>query len=139
MIKVIELKDGYARLKDGTPVILPDELELQFKSVGYDLTHAFITLRNGETAAKFRLKSPFKVDGKLLYAGKLCGRIDAYLGDEVSAPYKTWDLLPIRIVETENGDIELFDQLTAIEEKIAVLDTFEERLKVLEDKHKLIK
>ena len=137
MKKIIELKGGIARLKDNSAVLLPDDLELEFKSVGYDLTHAFITLKNGETTAKFRLTQPFKVDGRLLYAGKLLGRIDAFIGDETT-PYKSWDLLPIKITETEDGKIEVFDYLTRLEEKISAIDDIETRLVALEKKHELV-
>lgn len=138
MTKTIELKGGIARLKDNSAVLLPDELELQFKSVGYDLAHAFITLKNGETTAKFRLTSPFAVPDGFLHAGKLCGRIDAYIGEETT-PYKSWDLLPIKIVETENGEIKFYDQLDRIEQAISVIPDLITRLTALEDKHKLLK
>lgn len=138
MTKTIELKGGIARLKDNSAVLLPDELELQFKSVGYDLTHAFITLKNSETMAKFRLTSPFTVPDGFLHAGKLCGHIDAYIGEETT-PYKSWDLMPIKVVETEDGEIEIYDQLDRIEQAISIIPDLITRLTALEDKHKLLK
>ena len=118
MKKIIELtKDNIARLSNTEPFLLPDIFELEFKSIGYDLSSSFITLKNGIKRHKVPLSSPFTVPNELLFAGNLNICIDAYLNGKL---LKHWEIIPIRIIETENTLIG-FDVLAKIEEQIVQL------------------
>lgn len=115
MIKKIKLDGSYVRLLDKEPFLLPGELILEFQHIGYDLSNAFITLKNGEKIEKFTFEKPFKVPKEFLYAGDLYVKVEMYLGDTKA---KDWNCLPIRLVETETG-LTGFDLLASLEKKVS--------------------
>ena len=116
MIKQITLtKNSLARLEDKEPFLMPDFLELEFKSIGYDLTNAFIVLKNGEKQGKFRLEKVFRIPDEFLFAGVLNMSIYAYINGEL---LKQWNVLPIKFIETEN-DVQGFDYFGEIERQIS--------------------
>lgn len=114
MEKTIELKGSIARLLDKEPFLMPDNLILNFKHVGYDLSNAFITLRNGEKIVKEKLSKPYKVPVEVLFTGDLHTKIEMYLDGKKA---KEWLGAPIRVVETEQG-LQLNDLLYELERKI---------------------
>lgn len=130
MKKTIELKGSIARLLNKEPFLMPDELELDFKHVGYDLSNAFITLKNGEKVIKEKLSKPYKIPEEILFAGDLHIKIEMFLSDEKA---KEWNSPAIRIVETEMG-LQVSDLLFELEEKIVntvSLSTYNEMIKQL--------
>lgn len=131
MRKTIELTK-YARLVEHEPFLLPDLLEIDFQSCGYDLSNAFITLKNGEIKEKYKLSRPFIIPDRFLFVGELQISIDAYSKDSL---IKHWDCLPIHIRETEEG-MQCFDFLGKIETQIEKLT---ERIAKLEKAHEIIK
>ena len=119
MKKTIELnRDGIGRLAKHEPFLLPDGLEIIFKSCGYDLTNAFVSLRNGTVKDIYKLTTPFKVDEKFLFGGNLNISVKAYSGDIC---VKTWSILPIKLVEADY-EIQAFDYLGDIEERLEKLE-----------------
>lgn len=114
MIKTIELKGSIARLLDKEPFLLPDNLILEFKHIGYDLSNAFITLRNGEKIIKEKLTKQYEVPVDVLFEGDLHVKIEMYLHGEKA---KEWTGAPIRVIETEKG-LQLNDLLYDIEKKV---------------------
>lgn len=120
MIKQITLtKNSLARLSDKEPFLMPDFLELEFKSIGYDLTNAFIVLKNGEKQGKFRLEKVFRIPDEFLFAGVLNMSIYAYINGEL---LKQWNVLPIKFIETENK-VECFEFLSELEKQLNELKT----------------
>ena len=90
MKRVIELTtNNIARLDNVEPCLLPDGLELEFKSY-YDLNNAFVSLRNGVVKGQYKLTSPFRVDDKFLFGGNLDIGITAYHNGE---KVKQWFVL----------------------------------------------
>ena len=119
MIKTIELtKSNVARLGDTEPFLLPDELVLQFKSTGYDITNAFISMENGEKKVQYKLTNPFYLPPEVLFAGELNIGIHSYKDGK---KIKSWYCLPIEIIETEHG-VFVFDVLHEIEKRIQLLE-----------------
>ena len=119
MIKTIELtKDRFARLSDREPFLMPDKLELDFNSIGYDLTNAFINLKNGEISERYKVERPFIVPEHFLFAGNLYVSIDAYLEGTL---VKHWDVMPIKIIET-TGEVYCFEFLSDIEKRLANIE-----------------
>ena len=131
MIKIIELSK-YARVVDHSPFLLPDTLEFDFESCGYDMSNAFITLKNGNIQETYKLTRPFEVPSKFLFAGELYISIDAYIKGNL---IKHWDCLPLLIKETEVG-MQCFDFLFEIEKKMLAN---EKRIETLEKAHEIIK
>lgn len=118
MTYTIELKkEKIARLSNKEPFILPEILELEFLST-YDLSNAYITLKNGENKATYKITKPFTVDNKFLQAGKLYLSICLYV-DGVAA--KTWEVAPIKIFEAK-GKVYAFDELTRLESRVEYLE-----------------
>ena len=119
MVKIIQLgTEKTGRLLNKEPFIMPDKLEFTFNSIGYDLTSAFITLKNGEIKEKYKLTQPFTVPDKFLFAGILNIGIDAYKN---AVLIKHWDILPIKIVETHEN-LECFDLLADIDKRLTALE-----------------
>ena len=115
MVKKIKLLNYYARLIDNEPFLLPDDnLTLNFKHQGYDLSNAFISLRNGERTAKYKFNNLFVVPQEFLFVGDLHIKVEMYLDGEKA---KQWIVLPIRIRETDNG-IQAFDVFSSLEKQI---------------------
>ena len=132
MEKKIELnKNGVGRLVEYEPFLMPDKLELNFIAKDYDLSNAFVYLRNGQKNGKFKLTSPFRVDNDYLSAGYLNARVELYLGEDLA---KRWDILPIKIIETPTG-YEVKDYLGELEKNLADLT---EKVAKLEKQHKII-
>lgn len=133
MIKKIMLnKQGIGRLLEKESFLLPDEISLEFLSEGYDLSNAFISLRNGKKEGVFRLSSPFKIPSEFLFAGYLNCRVTLYNGSNVA---KKWDILPIEIIEVPTGT-EMRDYLGELEEKLVIL---QQKVEYLEKQHEIIK
>ena len=61
MEKTIKLLENHARLDDYEPFLMPDKLIVNFEHKGYDLSNAFITLRNGEKIEKFKFLNHFEI------------------------------------------------------------------------------
>ena len=119
MIKVIELrKSNIARLTDREPFILPNKYELEFKSIGYDISNAFVSLKNGTKKCLYPLTNPFLVPDSVLFAGTLEIGVKAYKNGEV---IKEWGCIPVKIKETEHG-VMCFDYLAELEERILKLE-----------------
>ena len=115
-------KETVGRLSNREPFLLPDNLIFDVKSIGYDLTSAFITLKNGNIQDKYKLTLPFVVPDKFLFAGILNFSIDAYQKGEL---YKHWAFLPIKIIETNEG-LECFDLLADIDKRVKALEKLHE-------------
>lgn len=129
----IELtKTGIGRLANREPFLLPDELEFSFIGNGYNLENAFITLFNGDESIHAKLTNPFKVDKKVLFGGLLNGQIKSYVGETL---VKTWNILPLKLVETEKGT-EIKDYLKTLENRVSDL---EEDVAKLIKQHEIIK
>ncbi|MBO7214565.1 MAG: hypothetical protein J6V66_03605 [Clostridia bacterium] len=123
MIKTIKITKTVARLKDNEPFLLPDSLSFDFENeVGYDLTHAVISLKNGEKTVKLRLMRPVVIPNELLFAGRLYVNIDLYNGDKV---IKHYELLPLAIEEAENT-VKIYDELDDLKKRIEKLEKFHE-------------
>ena len=119
MKKIIQLgTEKTGRLLNKEPFLLPDKLELDFQSIGYDLTSAFITLKNGEVKEKHKLIRPFTVPEKFIFAGLLNISVDAYKNGVL---IKHWDILPIKIIET-NEKMECFDLLADLDKRLTALE-----------------
>ena len=117
MIKNVKLFNNFGRLADSEPFLLPDTLSLRFRHQGYDLSSAFVTLKNGEKIGKVKFSNPFNIPKEFLFAGDLSLKIEMYLGGEVA---KQWNMLPIRILETPTG-LETFDVLTELEKELQTI------------------
>ena len=123
MIKTIKITKTVARLKDNEPFLLPDSLSFDFENeLGYDLTHAVISLKNGEKTVKLRLMRPVVIPNELLFAGRLYVNIDLYNGDKV---IKHYELLPLAIEEAENT-VKIYDELDDLKKRIEKLEKFHE-------------
>lgn len=119
MKKIITLtKNRLARLSDKESFLMPDNLVFEFQSIGYDLTHAYITLKNGDKKVRLPLSKELTVPNDLLFAGLLYGSIHAYLDGIL---LKEWDILPIRIFESKE-DVYCVDFLLEIENRLAKLE-----------------
>ena len=117
MVKTIKLLDNYAKMVEHEPFYLPDKLIVKFKHIGYDLTNAFITIRNGTKIEKYKFANPFVIPSEFYFAGDLYLKVEMFLGGEVA---KQWTMLPIRIIETELGLVG-FDLLTSLENEIKAI------------------
>lgn len=118
MKKRIELnKNNVARLDNTEPFLMPDGLELEFNST-YDLTNAFVSLKNGEAQGQYKLTKTFKVDEKFLIAGTLNVGVIAYHN---GTPIKKWAILPIKIIESDYGVV-AFDYLADIDKRLSALE-----------------
>ena len=110
----IELRnDGIGRLTKSEPFLLPDELQLEFKSKSVQLNNAFISLKNGNEKGQFKIKNPFVVPQRFLFGGNLEMSVKSYVGETV---VKKWAIIPIKLVETEYG-IHAFDFLEVLNTK----------------------
>ena len=116
-MRTIHLERNYGRLANREPFLLPNELKLKFDHVGYDLSNAFITLKNGLVKEKYKFTNPFIVDKKFLFTGRLFAKLDMYIGDK---KVKSWDCLPIEIKETDEAVI-AWDLLSLLEKEIKEL------------------
>ena len=116
--KVILSSGKWGRLEDKEPFLLPGELTLEFKTVGYSLTNGFVTLKNGNEEERYRLTPFFKIPDKFLFAGILSISVDVYKGNTC---INRWEIFPLRIIETE-GDTFVYDYMYALEERIAALE-----------------
>ena len=130
MIRKITLgKDNVARLGNTEPFLLPGKLAIEFES-NYDLTTAFISLKNGKIEGIIPLKKHLEIPSEFLFAGTLNLAVKLYHRDTV---VKEWYCLPIRIIETEFG-IQAFDLLGDIEKRLKAIEesaTTKEEHKVL--------
>ena len=133
MVKTVELKrDGIGRLVDCKPFLLPDVLEIQLKTVGYDMSDVFVSMQNGTIRAHKKVENnTFEVDKELLFAGFLNMRVHMYHDGKEA---KIWDVYPIKLVETNFG-IEAFEYLRVIEEKV---DKVQEEVNELKKQHEII-
>lgn len=114
MKKTIELNpNGIGRLVEHEPFLLPDELEIDFKSKSYDLSNSFVSLKNGKETGQYKLTFPFNVEKRFLIGGKLEITVKSYVKE---TPVKTWAVIPIKMVESKYG-IHAFDFLSALEDK----------------------
>lgn len=132
MLKIIQLDRKGARLVNREPFLLPDNLQFEFENIGYDLSNAFITFKNGEQKEHLKLVKPLTVPDSVLFAGKLEIRIDIWNDEKV---IKTFYLPPLEIVETDTG-IEVLDIVYQYQKTL--LD-FNKRLTALEKKHEFYK
>ena len=115
MKRIIELnRNGIGRLVNHEPFLLPDGMELVFKTSGYDLSNAFVSVRNGTVKDIYKLTTPFKIDDKFLFGGNLNLSVKLYSGETC---VKTWAVLPIKLVEADY-EIQAFDYLGDIEERL---------------------
>ena len=115
MEQILKLSENLGRLVINEPLLLPDYLRISIEHKGYDLSNAFITLKNGEKQTKLKLTNPFDIPQELLFAGRLFIGIDAYQKGEL---YRHWDCIPQRIVETQDSKLYLFDELTELYNKL---------------------
>ena len=119
MNKTITLgKDNVARLGNTEPFLLPENLTIEFES-NYDLTTAFVSLKNGKIEGIIPLKKYLEIPSEFLFAGTLNLAVKLYHRDTV---VKEWYCLPIRLVETEFG-IQAFDLLGDIERRLQALES----------------
>lgn len=118
----IIIKKGKTGRAEVSPFMLPDSLKLHFKveGVGYDLSEAFIVLKNGTAKGKYRLTQDFEVPDKFLFEGYLYMSIDVYLKGEKNY---TIQVYPIKLVEA-NGETVVYDVIQSLEERISHLETF---------------
>ena len=133
MEQILKIQDKLARLVICEPLILPDTLSVKVENKGYDLSNAFITLKNGEKKAKFRLTSTFTIPNDFLFAGRLFIGIDAYQNGEL---YKHWDCVPQKIIESQDSKLYLFDELSDLYKKIdEITILMKEKFNELAEKH----
>ena len=133
MIKVIQLDRKGARLVNREPFLLPDDLQFDFdNTVGYDLTSAFVTFKNGEKSEHLKVERPIVVPDSVLFDGRLDVQIDLWHDGKC---YKSFYLPPLQIVNTNCG-IEIIDILNEYQKEMAGI---KERLTVLEKKHEFYK
>ena len=126
-------REKVARTDSRQPYIIgQDGLSFAFKHIGYNISNAVLILQNGARRSKLPLSNEVNIPDDLLIAGRLYGEIDMYVGETI---VKKWVLTPIKITDN-TGELNAFDELIALQNKVAEL---EQRLVVLEDKHKLIK
>lgn len=133
MIKIIQLDRKGARLVNREPFLLPDVLQFDFDNiVGYDLSKAFISLKNGDKKEHLKLNAPFTVPDSVLFAGRLEMQIDIWDDDKM---LKSFFVPPLQIVETDTG-MQCFDVLAEYEKRLQEQNN---RIIALENKHKLYK
>lgn len=118
MVKIIQLNKAGARLVNREPFLVPDELELDFNNIGYNLTSAFMSFKNGEITALKKITRPLKVPDEVLFAGVLEMAIDIYYNGEL---VKHLEILPLKIQEVENT-ITATDLFSELETRIAALE-----------------
>lgn len=111
MVKKIIFTKDYARLSNTEPFIVPDTLAFDFENPCYDLSHSFITLKNGTVWGVFPFRNGFIVPNEFLFAGRLNATISAYTSG--GEKFKEFKLLPIKIIEA-NGEIFAFDEIDGI-------------------------
>lgn len=129
MIKTIELyTNNLARIKEREPFMLPDTLVLDFETTRYDLSNAFVSLKNNKVEHQQKLISPFYVDEKLLFPGMLDIAIHIYQDGKC---VKSWYCLPLEIMETKHGTM-AFEKLDKIEK---MLDLINNKFNELGEKH----
>lgn len=117
MVKTIKLLDNYARLVESEPFLMPDKLIVRFIHQGYDLSNAFVTVKNGTKIEKYKFANPFVIPSEFLFAGDLYIKVEMYLGGEKA---KQWTTLPIRIMETATSLI-AYDLLSSLENEIKTI------------------
>lgn len=132
MIKVIELDRKGARLVNREPFLLPDCLQFDFDNIGYDLSNAFITFKNGEKKEHIKIVKPLTVPDSVLFEGKLEMQVDIW-NDGKSI--KSFYLPPLQIVETDKG-MQCLDILAEYEKRLQEQD---KRIIALENKHRFLK
>lgn len=132
MIKIIQLDRKGARLVNRESFLLPDILQFDFENIGYDLSNAFITLKNGSVTEHFKLNALFTVPDSVLFAGKLEMQIDLWNDGKI---VKSFFLPPLQIVETNTG-MQCFDVLAEYDKRLQEQNN---RIIALENKHKLYK
>ena len=131
--KIILGREKTARTESRQPYLIgQDGLTFAFNHIGYDISNAVLILQNGTRRSKLPLSNEVNIPNDLLIAGRLYGEIDMYVGETI---VKKWVLTPIKITDN-TGELNAFDELIALQNKVAEL---EQRLVALEDKHKLIK
>ena len=129
MIKTIELyTNNLARIKEREPFMLPDTLVLDFETTRYDLSNAFVSLKNNNIECQKKLISPFYVDEEFLFPGMLDIAIHIYQDGKC---VKSWYCLPLEIMETKHGTM-AFEKLDKIEKK---LDLINNKFNELGEKH----
>jgi hypothetical protein len=114
MIRKIKLTENLARLSNREPFLLPGVLTFKFEHKGYDLTNAFIHLKNGEKEETFRFTNPFVIPKEFLFTGDLYYKIDMYINDVKS---KEWSGLPLRLQEIDGG-VQALDIVYELEKKL---------------------
>ena len=130
MIKTLIInKEQLIRLGDSEPFYLVEneKLLLDFDTF-YNLTNALITLKNNQIKKVLRVVKDLEVPSELIFSGKLEICIDLVSEEKV---IKHWDCLPIKIIEHEG-------KLKCYEEFRAELNALTQRIKALEDAHKII-
>lgn len=132
MIKIIKFDRKGARLVNREPFLLPDILQFDFENIGYNLSNAFITLKNGSVTEHLKLNVPFTVPDSVLFAGKLEMQIDLWNDGKI---VKSFFLPPLQIVETNTG-MQCFDVLAEYDKRLQEQNN---RIIALENKHKLYK
>ena len=55
----------------------------EFIKSQYDLTNAFISIRNGVVKGQYKLKNPFRIDDKFLFSGNLNVGITTYMNGKM--------------------------------------------------------
>lgn len=132
MIKTIELKGSIGRLLHKEPFLMPDKLQFDFKHIGYDLSNAFIVLRNGDITITEKLTKPYIVPKQVLFSGDLHIKIEMYLGEKKA---KEWSICPLRIKETRPGLV-INDLLYELDKKVTNIvdkDTFNKLLTIVNE------
>lgn len=132
MLKIIQLDRKGARLVNREPFLLPDNLQFDFENIGYDLSDAFVTFKNGDKSEHIKLTKPLTVPDSVLFAGKLEMQIDVWNDGKI---IKSFYLPPFQIVET-NKNMQCFDILAEYEKR---LQEQNERIIALEKKHEFYK
>lgn len=129
MIKNVTLKENrIARIDDLEPFYLPSEegLVFCFDQGNFNLSNAFIQLKNGTHKEMFPYKKTFEVPTEFLEEGFL--KLDIFTmkkNDLVNA----WTLLPVRIKYVEEFENTYSEKLV-----YDYLADLERRVKALEDK-----
>ena len=100
-------------------LVAPDEGIIFDIDTFYDLSEATITLQNGKLKKTVKLTAPFRVPDEFVFSGRLYIAVDLYSDGE---KIKHWDCLPLKIVESNDGEVKAFDEFTNLEKRVEELE-----------------
>ena len=124
MRKLVLTEKTIIRYEDKEPVIVTDDkLELKIVSK-YDLSHAVVSLKNGNQTAMMTYSKTITVPRELLFTGALYVVVELFADGKV---IKKWQVEPLLIREHEAGFElaswceDLTERVSALEEKTKII------------------